>query len=141
MATIKEVYEKYCPELIRKLPIDDAMFKANLVKEGFFSTGTDIKAEVYAQSTRANKTSCFLEKVIEPNIADEDDPDREMFDKLLKVMEKYDAVLKKLAAKIKAELPPDDSGSTAGASGSGSGGDMSYYCVKGNHSFLTFVPP
>ena len=141
MATIKEVYENYYPELIRKLPIDDAMFKANLVKEGLFSSGTDVKGEVYAQSTRAKRATYFLDSVIEPNIADEDDEDRELFDKLLKVMDKYGGVVKKLATKIKADLPPDDSGSTAGASGSGSGGDLSYYCVKGNHSFLTFAPP
>ena len=141
MASIKEVFENYFPELIRKLPIDDAMFKGNLVKEGFFSSGTDVKGKVYAQSTPADRATYFLENVIQPNIADEGDEDRELIDKLLKVMDKYGGVVKKLATKIKANLPPDDSGSTAGASGSGSGGDMSYYCVKGHHSFLTFVPP
>ena len=118
-ASVREKYEGFIPQLVRKLPMTDAIFKANLVKEGLFSGGGDLKGQVDAKATSAEKATHFLDKAISPGIMDEDDDDLNLdpLYKLLGVMEKYGGVVKTLATKIKTTIPKSDPTSTPNVKG------------------------
>ena len=111
--SVREKYDDFFPQLITKLPMTDAIFKAYLVKEGLFSGGGDLKGQVDAKATSADKATHFLENAISPSITDDDCLDLDPLYKLLGVMEKYGGVVKTLAAKIKAAIPYSGSTSTA----------------------------
>ena len=106
MATdVKKVFDEFNPNLVRILPLKDPYFLAELTKQHLFSG--NLKAEVMAESTQANATSKFLFGAIERSL---DVDDREPFDRLIQVMEKFgDLTLNKLAQDIKQELGVNDS--------------------------------
>lgn len=103
----KEKYEGFYSDLVKKLPMNDSMFLAGLTSAGLFAAG-NLKDEVNARGTAAEKATHFLDEAISPYI-EEDDVDLEPLYKLLKVMEKHGGVVKRLAEKIKSAIPPDGS--------------------------------
>ena len=115
--SVRQKYDNFCPQLITKLPMTDAIFKAYLVKEGLFSGGGDLKGQVDAKATSAEKAAHFLEKAISPSITDDEFLDLDPLYKLLDVMEKHGGVVKTLAAKIKAAIPNSSSTSTPNIKG------------------------
>ena len=97
-----DVYNKFNDELIRILPMDNAHFLADLTaKKLFFG---NLRAEVDGQSTSSDKASYFLSKAIQSSLEDPDDIDIGPFSRLLEVMERYNDILRKLAAKIRKSL-------------------------------------
>ena len=118
----KDKYEEFYSDLVKKLPMKDPMFLADLTSAGLFATG-NLKDEVKARSTPADKATHFLDEAITP-FMEEDDIDLEPLYKLLKVMEKHGGVVKRLADKIKAAIPND------GGSGGASSGATSMYNNK-----------
>ena len=100
----KEVYDDFNPKLVRNLPLKDPYFMAELTRQHLFS-GV-LKEEVMMASTEAEATSRFLYKAVERSL---DSDDREPFDRLLLVMEKFGSLtLNKLAEEIKERLNPGD---------------------------------
>ena len=63
----KEKYEEVYSDLVRKLPMNDAKFLADLTKEGLFAGG-DLRDEVKTQPTPAAKASHILDNSISPYI-------------------------------------------------------------------------
>ena len=103
-AKAKEVYNDFNPELVRNLPLKDPYFIAELTRQHFFS-GV-LKEEVIMASTEAEATTHFLYKTVERSL---DTDNREPFDRLLLVMEKFGSLtLNKLAEDIKERLNPSD---------------------------------
>ena len=97
-----DVYNKFNSKLVRRLPMNDAHFLADLTaKKLFFG---NLRAEVDGQATSSDKASYFLSKAIQPSLEDPDDIDIGPFSRLLDVMEKYNDILKRLAAKIRMSL-------------------------------------
>ena len=109
--SVKDKYEEFYLDLVKKLPMKDPMFLAGLTSAGLFAGG-NLKDEVKARPTPADKAGHFLDEAISPYIED-DDVDLEPLYKLLKVMEKHGGVVKRLADKIKAAIPYD--GGSGGA--------------------------
>ena len=100
----KEVYDDFNPQLVRNLPLKDPYFMAELTRQHLFS-GV-LKEEVMMASTEAEATSRFLYKAVERSLNADN---REPFDRLLLVMEKFgDLTLNKLADEIKQQLNPSD---------------------------------
>ena len=101
MATdAKKIFCEFNPDLVKILPLKDPYFLAELTKQHLFSG--NLKAEVMAESTQANATTKFLYTAIECSL---DVDDREPFDRLIQVMEKFgNLTLNKLAQDIKQEL-------------------------------------
>ena len=97
-----DVYNRFNINLVRKLPMDDAYFLANLTSERLFCG--NLRQEVNAKSTSGDKASHFLDKAIRPSLDDPDDTDLNPFFKLLRVMERHDNNLKRLATNIRIEL-------------------------------------
>ena len=79
--------------------MDDAYFLANLTSEKLFCG--NLRQEVDSKSTSGDKASHFLDKAIRPSLDDPDDIDLNSFFKLLRVMERHNDNLKKLATKNK----------------------------------------
>lgn len=101
-ANAKKIYDEFNPKLVRNLPLKDPYFIAELTRQHLFS-GV-LKEEVMAASTEADATTRFLYKAIERSL---DIDNKEPFDKLLEVMEKFDNLtLNSLAKEIKQELTP-----------------------------------
>ena len=104
-ADTKKIFDEFNPNLVRILPLKDPHFLAELTKQHLFSG--DLKEEVMAESTQARAATKFLYAAIERSL---DVDDREPFDRLLQVMEKFgDLTLNKLAQDIKQELGINDS--------------------------------
>ena len=101
-----EVYKKYFDQLVKCLPMDDALFTAALSKHNLLPSNTNNKIE--ALLTAADKASCFLNIVIKPAL---DISDTSSFDNLLSIMEHcgFDHV-EKLACTIKSDI--DETSST-----------------------------
>ena len=101
----KKIFDEFNPNLVRILPLKDPHFLAELTKQHLFSG--DLKEEVMAESTQARAATKFLYAAIERSL---DVDDREPFDRLLQVMEKFgDLTLNKLAQDIKQKLGINDS--------------------------------
>ena len=101
----KKIFDEFNPNLVRILPLKDPHFLAELTKQHLFSG--DLKEEVMAESTQARAATKFLYGTIERSLGVDD---REPFDRLLQVMEKFgDLTLNKLAQDIKQELGINDS--------------------------------
>ena len=93
----KKAYKQFNPKLVRLLPLKNPYFLADLTQQNLFSGA--LKEEVMAASVRADASTCFLLKAIEPSL---DVNDTEPFHKLLIVMESYDdPTINKLAKDIK----------------------------------------
>lgn len=105
MATdAKKIFDEFNPNLVRILPLKDPYFLAELTKQHLFPG--DLKEEVMAESTQARATTKFLYAAIERSLNVDN---REPFDRLIQVMEKFDDLtLNKLAKDIKQELSIND---------------------------------
>ena len=104
-ADTKKIFDEFNPNLVRILPLKDPHFLAELTKQHLFSG--DLKEEVMAESTQAIAATKFLYAAIERSL---DVDDRETFNRLLQVMEKFDDLtLNKLAQDIKQEFGINDS--------------------------------
>ena len=94
----KDAVKQYKVELLREVPLEEAIFFAMAEKAGLFplSTGDRITAE----KTRADKVAYFLQHVVEP-AADI------YLSKLLEVMKNSKVVnVEKLAGDIQAAIEP-----------------------------------
>ena len=99
----KELFKEFYAKLVRVLPLDNVMFIIMLESSNFM-TG-DVKNEINAKPTRADKAIFFLNTTISPALSAGNDS---LFFGLLKVMEDSDIpdvkavakeILKKGAAK------------------------------------------
>ena len=98
--THKEAYDKYYENLVKCLPLGDALFIAKLSTYNLFPG--DTSDQLKALSTQAAKASYFLGHVIEPAL---DIDSTSSFDHLLSAMEQCDyANVKKLSSIIKSEI-------------------------------------
>ena len=99
----KKVFDSCYIELMTSLPMDDIIFLALLKQHNLLPA--DLKEQVKAKPTRAEKTDLFLEKAIECSLGI---GNGEPFNNLLTVMsdEVYvkSEILIQLAGKIKQEL-------------------------------------
>lgn len=103
MSTMKDVYYDYYPKLIRVLPMDDAIFTARLYSSRFLPG--DAKEVIQVKSTRAEKTTYFLDNCIAKGFDEDDDDSNPLFTELLDLMEKSDDItMKKVAQDIKRAL-------------------------------------
>ena len=97
----RPIYHDFYPKLIRVLPLSDAIFVAQLVKNGFLPG--DTKESIKAKPTPAEKTTFFLDNCIAPGF--NDDGSNPLFNQLLELMERSDnMVLKSVAKEIKSKL-------------------------------------
>ena len=100
----KKVFTEYNLKMVQLLPSHDPYFISKLTQQGLVSD--TLKEEMMATSTRADATTQFLQKVVERSLEIED---REPFDKLLLVMEKFgDLTLNKMAKEIKQKMTMSD---------------------------------
>jgi len=85
---LQNIIDKYIPQLLKTLPMDDVIFIAELRSAGLLPG--DLKAEIKSLKTSADKADYFLDCVILPNIS----VTQTNFHKFIKVMEEcsYDAV-------------------------------------------------
>ena len=99
MSTI-EVFRQFYVKLVKKLPMDDPLFSAELFACGLLPG--DLKQKIKAEKTQANKATCFLDDRISSDVSVGNSTS---FNKLLDVMQdsEYDS-LKALAEDIKTAL-------------------------------------
>ena len=96
-----QVFKKFYQQLVKSLPMKDALFKAQLKGQELFPG--DLEERVDAKSTRAEGATLFLKEAIEQFLDCEEHCDP--FYKLLFVMDEFDSPpLKKLATRIKEKL-------------------------------------
>ena len=101
MSSMKQVYMDYYPKLMQVLPMNDALFIAQLYA-GRFLPG-DTKDVIQSRHTRAEKVQCFLDNCIKPAFLDDESND--IFLALLKMMENSDnVVLKSVAKEIESKI-------------------------------------
>ena len=101
-----EVFMKYHAQLIGSLPMNDVIFIAFLFHEGLLPG--DLKDQINARSTRAEKSDYFLRQVIIPSVEIDD---HSVFMKLLNIMQRSEySRIKKLSDEIKSELKEDTAG-------------------------------
>ena len=97
----KEVFKEFNPKLVQSLPLKDTHFLAELTQQNLFYG--NLKEVVMAAPTRADAATQFLYEVVERSL---DVENREPFEKLLLVMEKFgDPTLNRLAKEIKQKVP------------------------------------
>ena len=98
-----ELFEHYYTVLVYSLPIKDTEFVDDLLKHGLLPESLKIKLESLTEHHK--RSSCFLDNVMKPRLAD---GDRKYFVSLLSVMKssKHDNV-KDLANQIDKELAVD----------------------------------
>ena len=80
-----EVFKKFYVQLVKKLPINDTLFTAELFANDLLPG--DHKEHVESLPTKSDKASYFLDHVIKPSVTSDDGSS---FDKLLNVMEDSD---------------------------------------------------
>ena len=99
--TATSVFQKFYSDLVDVLPMDDATFRARLFSKGLLPG--DLKNTINASSaSSAEKTSIFLDRVIEPSVKVND---VDNFNDLLNVMKDFtSSTLKNLSKTIKLEL-------------------------------------
>ena len=98
---MKDVYTNYYPKLIKVLPMNDAIFMAQLYASQFLPG--DAKEAVAARVTRADKASFFLDNHIEKGF--DNDGSNPLFLDLLKLMAKSDdIVLQSVAKEIRSKI-------------------------------------
>ena len=98
MPTMRSVYEDYYPQLIKSLPMNDAVFLAELFVKQCLS-GDTLKA-ITTKATNVEKASFFLDHIIKP--AFEDDGSNPVFLDLLNLMMNTESM--PLAKEIKSKL-------------------------------------
>jgi len=90
----KGILRQFTPQLLKILPIDDVTFMASLGVVDLLPG--DLKDEIKAKPTLAQKVDHFLDKVVKDN---------ESLCKLIKVMQKSATVVK-LAGEMENQLNP-----------------------------------
>ena len=90
-----QLFKDYQVQLLQTLPMNDAIFKALLIQNNFFSG--DQNATLNAQLTEAKKASYFLDSIIGRDV------DR-YFETLLNVMEVFGDPVAALAREIKEKI-------------------------------------
>ena len=103
MDITRKVYERFRMQLLTSLPMDDVIFLGLLREQKLFPT--NLREQIQARSTKAQKTDLFLDKAIERSLYIDD---ARPLHNLLTVMSgdnRHNYVhLKRLAIKIKQEL-------------------------------------
>ena len=96
-----ETFKLFYGELVEKLPMNDAVFVANLYSNDFLPG--DLKNQLSSLKTSADKATLFLDSVIKPSVTSDGS---KTFDKLLNVMEgiRSGDFLKDLAKQIRTSL-------------------------------------
>ena len=95
-----EVFKKFYVQLVKKLPMNDTLFTAELFANDLLPG--DQKERVESLPTKSDKASYFLDHVIKPSVTSDDGSS---FDKLLNVMEDSDHQgVKELAKLIRTSL-------------------------------------
>ena len=95
-----EVFKEFYSKLVKILPMNDALFIAELYSRGLLPD--DAKEHVQSLPTTANKAMYFLDHVIKPNVTI---GVGSSFDQLLNVMEdSQDQCVKELAKLIRTSL-------------------------------------
>ena len=96
----KQAYTSYMPQLVKSLPMDDSHFITELSAENLLPG--NMQATIQSLPTPADKSSCFLNRIIKPAI---DNEFTTSFDKLLIIMENCEFLhVQDLAGKIKADI-------------------------------------
>lgn len=96
---VKEAFKEFNPKLVTCLPLKDSHFIAELTKQDVFYG--NLKEVVKAASTQSDAAAHFLDELIERSL---NIGNRESFDKLLLVMEKFSSTLNTLAKEIKQKI-------------------------------------
>ena len=105
MADLKAFYQRFYLEFVEKLPLDDAIFNANLYAQQLFSG--DIKDKISSENTRANKNTLFLDQCIEKGFFTDEKGNisNPMLEKLLAVMESSNSqILQTLASRFRQSM-------------------------------------
>ena len=82
-----EVFTKFYSQLVKSLPMNDALFRAELFTNSLLPGDHKEHVESLSLPTKAEKASYFLDHVIKPSVTGDDGSS---FDKLLNVMEDSD---------------------------------------------------
>ena len=90
-----KIFQKFYPKLVKTLPMNDAIFMAELYARDLLPD--DLKEHIESLPTSAKKSSHFLDHVIKPSVTS---GDVSRFDELLNVMEDNQGV-KELAKLIR----------------------------------------
>ena len=92
-----DILKEFTPQLLKTLPIDDVTFMAELGAADLLPG--DLKAEIKAKSTPAQKVDHFLDRAVKDN---------ESLRELIKVMQKsdYSLILAKLVGEMENQLNP-----------------------------------
>ena len=77
-----EVFQQFYSKLVKTLPMDDAVFTAELFSNNLLPG--NLKSQIKSEKTSADKAVLFLDSVIEPSVTSDGGSS---FDKLLHVME------------------------------------------------------
>ena len=77
-----EVFQQFYSKLVKTLPMDDAVFTAELFSNNLLPG--NLKSQIKSEKTSADKAALFLDSVIEPSMTSDGGSS---FDKLLHVME------------------------------------------------------
>ena len=101
MIVLTDVYFRHKTRLLQILPLEDPLFIAHLQGNGLLRDG-DLVHVIDSKHTRASKVYVFLKYAIEPSLKDDEKAELE---KLLSVMERSDNSCKRLANKIRNEIP------------------------------------
>ena len=95
-----EVFQQFYVKLVKKLPMDDSLFTAELFACGLLPG--DLKQQINAKNTPVDKATCFLDHKISSDVSVDNSTS---FNKLLDVMEDGgNDSLKELAEEIKIAL-------------------------------------
>ena len=95
-----DVFQQFSCQLVDTLPMDDVRFITKLYSERLLPG--NLKSQVKAQKTSADKAALFLDSVIEPSVTSDGGS---CFDKLLNVMMNSEyAHVKELAEQIRSNL-------------------------------------
>ena len=98
---VKDVLNKFIPQLVKVLPMEDAIFIARLDAVSLFSGNVKATIQSLNFPTSADKASYFLDNIIFPNVNN----DNTNLNKLLTVMDEFDSeALKYLSAEIRTAL-------------------------------------
>lgn len=66
ISTFSKVFQHYYPKLVKTLPMDDAIFMAELYSHSLLPD--DLKDYIESLATSAKKASSFLDRVIKPSV-------------------------------------------------------------------------
>ena len=92
------VFQQFYSKLVKTLPMDDAVFTAELFSNNLLPG--NLKSQIKSEKTSADKAALFLDSVIEPSVTSDGGSS---FYKLLHVMDEYQHV-KELAEQIRDNL-------------------------------------